>query len=148
MASAQQDDSENVKGAEIDDTEASKSSKNEEATENIDHQENSSENVGEEEGKGNAQGDDIENEAKAVDDSSQKNETEAEKVLPTDDGNKLSGLTDDKVVVTREDLKEVFQKFGIVKVFYRLSISDILFLYIVWTYEENEKKKKDRNFYC
>lgn len=115
VASAQQNDAEIVKGVEIDDTEASKSSKTEEATENIDHEENSSENVGEEEGKGTAQSEDIENEEKAAGDSSQKTEIEAEKDLPTDDGNKPAGLADDKVVVTREDLKEVFQKFGTVK---------------------------------
>ncbi|PKU81457.1 la protein 1 [Dendrobium catenatum] len=114
VLSTKQNDSETLKEVEVIDTVASKSSKSEEATENIDHEEKSSENIVEE-GGGNSQADDLQNEEKAAGDSSQKNEMESDKVLPTDDENKPAGSADDSVVVTREDLKEVFQKFGIVK---------------------------------
>ncbi|KAI0510550.1 hypothetical protein KFK09_011154 [Dendrobium nobile] len=118
VPSAKQNDSETLKEVEVTDTVASKSSKSEEATENIDHEEKSSENIVEE-GGGNAQADDLQNEEKAAGDSSQKNEVESDKVVPTDDENKPAGSADDTAVVTavvtREDLKEVFQKFGIVK---------------------------------
>lgn len=139
MASEKQNDSEIIKDEEVNNAEVSKSCETAKSTEDIEIKVKSSESAGEEEekgnahgndieneervaaeekpsedvaGKGDAQGNDIESEENATTGSSENIESKAENDLPTDVGDKARGSA---IVVTREDLKNVFQKFGIVK---------------------------------